>query len=331
MDDANPTIGRDLGVFAPPQYRSIRLYDNSWALVMGINHYDYPGIPPLQFAENDAVELAKLLPDLGFSTPNIRLLLGSRSEVTRERIQHVIEEELNPRMSPGDRLLVHFSGHGVSVQIRDRLTGCLLLADSKLQSEFPTTHNPHLSRMPSGALEMRQFLRMLDQLPAKHKQISVDSCFSGFMASARSVEGIRTNDPRLELWAEEPVTHVLTAGRSGQKAYEDPQYRHGRFTWFLMKGLQGSADPRGDGLITAEDLSAFVRHQVAAVAETPAERQDPQHYSEGQGLFLFRGIVAHSSSRRAVDNELPRHPHQAVSLGRGSPVLSRFLWRNPRL
>jgi tetratricopeptide (TPR) repeat protein len=278
---------RDIGVSGPVQFRGRTLYANSWALLIGINDYSQPGIPQLQYSENDARAMAELLPSLGFPPENICLLLSGSDHVTRESINRIIEHELNPRMSPDDRLVVHFSGHGVNLRQGEREAGYLLLPDSKLHCDFPSPQSPFLSRMPADALDMRVFLRQLDSLPAKHKILFIDSCHSGFMARARSVENIRASDPRLDLWCQEQVTQVITAGRSGQRAFEDPRYQHGQFSWFLLKGLMGHADPRGDGLITGQDLYGFVRDRVAAQTDNPARRQDPQFWSDGEGQFVF--------------------------------------------
>jgi len=71
MDDSR---SRDIGAAARLEYRGVRLYENSWALVIGVNNYRHPGIPRLQFAESDAASVAAALPALGFPRENIFVL-----------------------------------------------------------------------------------------------------------------------------------------------------------------------------------------------------------------------------------------------------------------
>jgi hypothetical protein len=90
---------------------------------------------------------------------------------------------------------------------------------------------------------------------------------------------------RLKQWISEPVTQVLTAGRSGQLSYEKEGYGHGIFTWYILKGLEGFADPRSDGIISFMDLATYVRDRVA---QEIAVEQDPQFGTyDGEGQFFF--------------------------------------------
>ena len=60
-------------------------YENSWALVIGINTYRH--ISPLGFARHDAEVIAKILTDqFGFPKDNVTLLLDQAA--TREAIMN---------------------------------------------------------------------------------------------------------------------------------------------------------------------------------------------------------------------------------------------------
>jgi uncharacterized caspase-like protein len=81
----------------------------------------------------------------------------------------------------------------------------------------------------------------------------------------------------------EPVVQILTAGTEGQRAIEDGG--HGIFTKHLLKGLEGWADPQGNGL-TALKLATYVQERVI---RDSAGRQTPQYGKlEGEGEFVFR-------------------------------------------
>ena len=76
-------------------------YSNSWALIIGIN--DYKAAPPLEYACNDAIEVAEVLEKkFNFSNSNITLLtnkyasreniLGNFLSLTRDEIKEVVIE-----------------------------------------------------------------------------------------------------------------------------------------------------------------------------------------------------------------------------------------------
>lgn len=275
-----------LRINTPVKYQENVLYNNSFSLIVGINHYSHERIPDLKFAENDAKTVASVLPALGFPKTNIKLLLGEQTAVTREVIQEVLEKEFNPKMEEGDRFLFYFAGHGVSYKANKRSRGYMLMQDSEIVGKLPNRLNPALKKIPAKSLEMGQFLNFIESLPVKHKLLLLDACFSGFMRYERSIPvGPADISKKLIQWTNEPATQVLTAGRSGQKVYEKEADQHGVFTRYLLKGLEGHADPRGDGIISFLDLAAYIRDRVAR--EIGVE-QDPQFGTyEGEGHFFF--------------------------------------------
>ena len=277
---------RSIGVTGSASYHGNLLYSNLWALVVGANHYEEERIPDLQYAERDAQEVAALLPSLGFPPANVRLLLAGREPLTRQRILDALEEDLNPRMDNDDRLLLYFAGHGVTTEVGGERRGYLLLPSSRIHGPWPSEDRPFLARPPVPAIEMEGLLHAVKGLMPKHKLVLMDACCSGFIAQARELSGeVRANDPRLALWTSSRVTEVLTAG---QRAFEKDQYGHGVFTHHLLKGLEGHAGPRGDGLITFSELAAFVNSRVAA----EGVNQDPQSGQHGEGEFVFLRAAA---------------------------------------
>jgi len=262
------------------------LYTNSWALVIGINHYKHGNIPNLNFAENDAKAVASCLPALGFPEENIRLLLGEQSQITREIVLNILETEINPNMNEDDRFLFYFAGHGVTYESNQQMWGYILLQNSEIYGKMPDPAAPYLKKIPAKSLEMQGFLDTVHSLPGKHKLLLIDSCFSGFMTHAREISERTVIDinKKLGQWTMFPVTQVITAGRSGQKSIEKEFYQHGVFTWHLLKALQGNADLRGDGVISFLDLANYIRDRVS---QEKGVVQDPQVGTFGEGQFIF--------------------------------------------
>jgi formylglycine-generating enzyme required for sulfatase activity len=270
---------RDIQVTNAERFGEADLYSNSWALVVGIDRYDSASIPPLRFAAADASALAKLLPALGF--PNVTVLLND--EATPGAIRRILGQ-FNANMQANDRLLVHFSCHGVASQTSGGRRGHLLLHGSKIVGEWPTDQSLYLDRPPEDHLDMSGFLQEVHALPAKHKVIILDACFSGFMAQARAVTAL-TKVPELRGCVSKPVTAVFAAGMSEDRAWEDDKHGHGEFTRQLLEGMSGSADHDRRGWFTLSQLAEFVTQRVRSSSNG---RQNPlwTRY-DGEGDFVF--------------------------------------------
>jgi formylglycine-generating enzyme required for sulfatase activity/uncharacterized caspase-like protein len=264
------------------------LYSNSWALVAGVNRYADPSIRPLHCAIADAKAIRDALPALGFPEENVFTLLDE--EVTPRAVRDRLDR-IGGDMQPDDRLLIYFAGHGVATEWRQERHGHLLLHKSEICGPWPTAQHPYLSGKPKDTLEMRSFLTEIDALPAKHKVILADACFSGFMTQERSVANVHS-DPELRACVAEPVTQVFTAGRSGEAAQEDDRHGHGEFTRQLLKGMAGAADSSGRGWFTLSQLANFVTERVGTISRG---RQNPISIRHGQGEGDFAFVWSHES------------------------------------
>jgi hypothetical protein len=264
-----PTVGANsparIGQALSPQDLQ-PYYANSWAVVVGIDHYLTAGVPRLRYAVADARAVAQALPGLGFAAN--RVLLLENAAATKAELERAIYGRI-AEMDKDDRLLLFFAGHGEVQSIRGGQEGYLLPYDA----------DPN--NLPLTALPMRELAQIGRRLPVKHVLFALDNCFSGY-AATRGVSGRTTGAP-LSVLTTEPVVQILTAGTHGQVAVEDSG--HGIFTKHFLKGLEGWADPEGGGL-TALKLATFIQERV--VRES-AGRQTPQYGKlDGEGEFLFR-------------------------------------------
>lgn len=69
---------------------------------------------------------------------------------------------------------------------------------------------------------------------------------------------------------------VLSAAASNQisSAYMDK--RHGLFTYYFLKGIQGEADTNKDSVVDFEELDAYLKSMVPATARRMQVDQTPQ-------------------------------------------------------
>jgi hypothetical protein len=81
------------------------------------------------------------------------------------------------------------------------------------------------------------------------------------LIAAASPVGIRVTDAAMLL----KNAAVFTSSSSDQISSWYPEKKHGLFTYFFLKGLQGAADGDGDGKITAGELNGFVSDRTEGV------------------------------------------------------------------
>lgn len=240
-------------------------YQNSWAIVVGVDTYETPSVARLNYAVADAKAVADALPHVGFPAERIELLINERA--TKDGILRAILGKVETTQRD-DRLLIFFALHGQVVKHRKGEDGYLLPYDA----------DP--ANLALSALPMADFVRHGKSLPPKHILFVLDSCFSGYAAKRDAV--VAGGELDLSALTHEPVVQLLTAGTGGQKAVEEGG--HGIFTRSFLKGLEGFADPDGGGL-TALKLADYIQKRVLAES---ANRQTPQYAKlDGEGEFLF--------------------------------------------
>jgi uncharacterized caspase-like protein len=114
-----------------------------------------------------------------------------------------------------------------------------------------------------NAYNMNDFYADITKLNAKKKFVVIDACFSGQAGNGQTL--VKNASPALlkvknVLLAD--VNAVLFQSSSAEQVSNwYPEKKHSMFTYFFLKGLQGSADKNNDGIITAEELENFVNDE----------------------------------------------------------------------
>ena len=257
------------------------LYTNSHALLIGVKEYQHlPKEKWLDYADRDAKELRNaLVHQYGFREQNVVVLLNERATKSNIEVQlsHFADTE---KVKEDDRVLVFFSGHGQTVKLpTGGDTGFLVPYDAKVDLDKPNNAGPYLT----SCVKMDTVWSYLEATPAKHSLIIADACYSGLLAKARSIE--RLNNSALAALASKRAMQVLTAGRQGEEAFEDPRLGHGALTYKLLEELKARANTPED-VFTAAELSASLQRSVANVTEGKQSPQFANYKTEGEFLFV---------------------------------------------
>lgn len=272
-------------------------YRQSWAIVIGVNAYAH--LPPLQFAVNDARLLAETLRSAcGFPAENILLL--EEAAATRDEILSAFRRTFaNPRerrVSPDDRVLFFFAGHGLTrVKFDGALSGYLALAEAAGPDDW------------GACLGLEELLDEAQYVPAKHILFVFDACFSG-LALTRG--GRATGRLAADLLTRRAV-QALTAGMADQPV-SDGAGHNSPFTAHLVNGLKGEAAST-NGLLTASQLFQYVRDRVVS---EPNSIQTP-YFGNVQGdgdmvLTLPHQPALRPELRVLLESDQPRYRLIAV-------------------
>lgn len=250
----------------------LEVYKKSHAVVIGIDQYQ--NLPQLGGAVRDAQKVAESLKEQGFS---VSLLLNAQA--TRAAITKLVGDQLPGQVGPQDRVLIYFAGHGLSRGEGESAMGYLMPVEAQRDSPAST------------AISMAELQRWFAQYPAKHVLYVADACYSGLSIGTRAVGLSPETKHYLREITQRPVRVALTAGSSGQEAHE--HMGHGLFTYFFLQGLGGAADSNSDGVVTTDELAAFIKPNVASVAASQYRaQQHPQFARMGEGEFVF--VSAHT-------------------------------------
>lgn len=296
------TIAKGASVPAAPTAAAAGGYNDSWAIVIGIDNY--AKWPKLQYAVRDARAVREnLIQKFGFAAE--RVITLENGDASRNGILSAFHDKLtHSGMKKNDRLFVFFAGHGATRQLSSgRDLGYIIPADS----------DP--AQFASDAIPMTELQNIAESVTAKHALFVMDACYSGLglTRGAGPNNFLRDNAKRVG-------RQMLTAGGADQLVADGGPNGHSVFTWALLQGMNGKADLNGDGLITATELAAYVAPAVAAVSQqTPAFGSLPG--SEG-GDFIFE-LPAEAEFLSAQTSQLPAETialNTKLDAGRPAPA-----------
>ncbi|MBI3208238.1 MAG: tetratricopeptide repeat protein [Candidatus Solibacter usitatus] len=228
----------------------------SYALVIGVSQYkNLESKLQLKFTERDAEAVYSILISKeggNFRAENVHKLVGEKA--TLANVRKELEEWLPSVSKEDDRVLIYFAGHGFV------FNGKVYLAPSDFDMKNPSRTG--YSTEDLGAA-------FGSKIKGKWKVLLTDACHSGAVTSDTDVRTINTRllDVNRSLYS-------LTASRDREQSFESPEWGggHGIFTYYVIKGMEGEADESKDGIVTADELTAYVQRNVR---DASGGRQNP--------------------------------------------------------
>ena len=250
-------------------------YGEVHALVIGIDSYADAGVPRLANAVQDARSIADLL-QRRFRFESVVLLTDDRA--TRSGILNQLGQY--QRLTSDDALFIFWAGHGLSLPTpTGEMVGFLVPHDGTMDKLTAVGANIPMTQLRDAVGSV---------IPAKHKFLVVDTCFSGVLAMRDAPPVPTRSSAYVQQATASPTFQVLTAGRGDQTVLDGGPDGHSVFTGRLLQALGAASD-----FVSAQELAAQVTRQVSEDARSRGHVQTPMYGALagfGEGDFLFLSV-----------------------------------------
>ena len=243
------------------------------AIIIGIQ--DYKRVPKAEFANDDArVFYDYAVRGLGVRPENIKMLIDAEAEDVE--IIRAFENWLPVHVNKNQTdVYVFFSGHG------------LPSPDGRALYLLP--HGVDKQLLARTAVAQKELVAALQAAKPKSVTMFIDSCYSG---QARGGETLAVFARPVSLKVEEtayPANFtVISASANSQISSASPELKHGIFSYYLMKGMEGDADDNKDGKITIGEMQGYLADKVPRHAMKMNRKQEPQLVGDANRVFVTR-------------------------------------------
>ena len=139
-----------------------------------------------------------------------------------------------------------------------------------------------------SALSRNEFFDQIISLKPKSVTIFFDTCYSGV---SRDEEMLLASAKPLMIVAEEENKlpdnfTIFTASKPDQISSGLKEAKHGIFSYYLMKGLEGNADINKDKKITNGELLAYMDQNVSEKALDLGRTQNPLLFGNAEKVLM---------------------------------------------
>ena len=243
------------------------------AIIIGIQNYKR--VPKAEFANKDATEFNEYaIRALGIRPEKIKMLLDE--EADEVNIVKAFENWLPIQVNKDKTdVYVFYSGHGLPAP------------DGKSLYFLP--HGVDKELLSRTAVAQNEIVAALTAAKPKSVTMFIDSCYSGqtrggdvLIADAKPVS-LKTDKNAY------PANFtVITASSNDQISSSSSELKHGIFSFYLMKGMEGDADGNQDGKITVGEMQDYLSDKVARQATTLGRKQNTQVVGDSSRVLVSR-------------------------------------------
>ena len=292
-----------LPMLASTPVRAQERGSRAFGLVIGNNLSSDPDVRPLRYADDDAVNNAKLMSELGAQVVLLVDLDHESKELfpeiqgappTRNALEQAmarLNQLMREARAQGQKPVFYFfySGHG------------------------DVENNRGYVNLKDGRFWREDLMTLLAQSAATENHVIIDACKSYFLVFDRGVGGQRAPLSGSLVGDKSSLpanTGVVLSTSSAADSHEWEAFQGGVFSHEVRSALRGAADQNLDGQVTYEETAAFV---WAANVTVPNARYRPNVFVRAPGEQKAEDAVL-ADLRGAGDDKLDVGPGVAEHL-----------------
>lgn len=239
------------------------------------NNVGNDGDFPLRFAEEDAIQFATVMRNLGNVDPTNSILVqgataaGLRKTIldTNRRVRHAIS-----RGDENTALIVFYSGHADNGGLH----------------------------MRGSTLSFTELEDLVEASPAKVRVLILDSCRSGGVTRVKGARPAQNFKISARNRVEAEGLAVITSSSAWEDSHESDRLRGSFFSHHLLSGLRGAADHNRDSTVTLNEVYSYAYQQTLRSSGQTQSLQHPTYRYDIKGkgdlpLTQLAGVTAGSA------------------------------------
>ncbi len=230
---------------------------NRYAFVVGSN-IGGPDETPLEYAETDAMRIARVMEAVGgIDVDDVVLLLGATVDEFESEFA-ALQERIVAEQADSSRdalLFVYFSGH----------------ADA---------HSLHLH---GTNLSFDRLRELMEASPAEARVLTIDACRSGELTRVKGAQPVEPFQMQTERWSVPRGMAIMTSAAAGEDAQESERLRGGFFTHHLITGLMGAASEDDRAQVTLNELYRYAYEETVRSTSRAPFVQHPTYAFDMRG------------------------------------------------
>jgi len=236
--------------------------ENKIALVIGVEKYVNLQNLDAIYANRDA-KAFRAYANRAFGIPldNIKMLIDK--DASRSEIIKATKLWLPQKAKGGNKdIYIFFAGHG--------------LASDDGENLFLLPQDGNADLLEDTALSRSEIFKQISKLNPRLVTIFFDTCYSG---QTRSEETLMAGLRPVRIVVDEQTIPsnftIFSASNLTQTSGSINEAKHGIFSYYLMKGMEGNADTNQDKKITNGELIAYLKQNVTEEAFVNNRQQEP--------------------------------------------------------
>ena len=245
-----------------PLGRNVASNKDALALIIGVNEYAKTPAKAY-YADSDAQVFSDYaIQKLGIPANRVKTLVNTNAD---ESGMLLAVKDWLARANRQDKsdIYIFFAGHGLASD------------DGEKMYLLPYDGSPRL--LDRTAILRDELFADISAANPRSVTVFLDTCYSG---TTRGTDMLIASRPITIRALEQSIPDnftVMTAAAGDQTAKPLEEAKHGMFSYFLMKGMEGEADANNDNEITAGELHSYVQTNViqqSSGSQTPELQGD---------------------------------------------------------